>query len=41
MDKAAITELLKKDFSLDTQSDKVLVVGLGRTVFQRRATCQI
>lgn len=31
MDKAAITEWLKKNFALDPQSAKVLVVGLGIT----------
>ncbi len=31
MDKTAITELLKKNFALDPQSAKVLVVGLGVT----------
>lgn len=31
MDSAAITELLKKNFALDPQTSKVLVVGLGDT----------
>lgn len=31
MDKTAITELLRKNFALDPQSAKVLVVGLGVT----------
>lgn len=31
MDSAAITELLKKNFALDTQTSKILVVGLGDT----------
>lgn len=31
MDSAAITELLKKNFALDPQTSKILVVGLGDT----------
>jgi len=31
MDKAAVTDLLKKNFALDLENSKVLVVGLGNT----------
>ena len=31
MDNAAITDLLKKNFALDLENSKVLVVGLGNT----------